>query len=606
VCLIDEKTGEVHDYTRKRGVLYRQMLLPAAAPEMTRQDVWGAAEAVEKRKDARVAREVELALPAELTPQQQLRLAVEYGQTLVELYGVAVDVAIHEPSRHGDSRNHHAHLLMTTRQVTEDGGLGQKSLIERSDSDLQALGQPSGRAQVQALREGWTAAANRALESAGHEARVDHRSLRDQGVKRDPTVHLGPAATAIERRGIRSGLGDVNRAVVQAERQRQAAEQAERQRQAAEQAERQRQAAEQAERQRQAAEQAERQRQAAEQAERQRQAQEAAERQRQAAEQEEDRRAALGPRGRAHEDLEEKAIRWHWETHGRPSSLQELAKFVQEVFDGVGVEWRQDYAQFIPDYETQHKAYVQSDKYLDILEDELKLTKIDEPEAQGERQRQAQEAAERQPSSVIHTVTPERPSETKHAASQYKTLEEAREAFNVRMREEKITWKFDEEEIIEYIREYQLDYYDNYEDKDEIISQYLKQHICSLEYDIEKNRENLDIAIEKLHKAQFEHNSLGWFSGSRKKELEKEIEKLQIEIEQIEQELPEIIQKNEKISALHSVYKEHYEAFKNSAEMESFMRYSEKAVAEQKIALSSKPEETAPKERIHKTHHRMH
>jgi ATP-dependent exoDNAse (exonuclease V) alpha subunit len=212
VCITDERTGEVHDYTRKKGVEYTELVLPEGV-SFDREELWNAAENSEKRKDARVAREFELALPAELTPKQRRELATDFAKSLVDRYGVAADVSVHEPSRNGDQRNHHAHILITTRQISAQG-LGEKTDLEREDKALRAQGKPSGRKQIEALRADWATRCNRTLERAGHEARVSHKSLAAQGIHRAPSVHLGPTATAMERRGIRTERGNLNRAAI--------------------------------------------------------------------------------------------------------------------------------------------------------------------------------------------------------------------------------------------------------------------------------------------------------------------------------------------------------------------------------------------------------
>lgn len=209
VCLKDERTGEVHDYTRKQGVEHTELTFPSGV-NMSRDELWNAAEGAEKRKDARVAREFELALPAELNKEQRRELATGFARHLVEQYGVAADVALHEPNRKGDQRNHHAHILITTRQISAQG-LGEKTDLEREDKALRATGKPSGREQIEALRADWAAQCNRALQRAGHQERVSHKSLAAQGIEREPTSHLGPVATAMERRGESTERGDLNR-----------------------------------------------------------------------------------------------------------------------------------------------------------------------------------------------------------------------------------------------------------------------------------------------------------------------------------------------------------------------------------------------------------
>lgn len=210
VCIKDERTGEVHDYTRKQGVEHTELVFPHGV-NMSRDELWNAAEGAEKRKDARIAREFELALPAELTKEQRRELATGFAHHLVEQYGVAADVALHEPSRKGDQRNHHAHILITTRQISTQG-LGNKTDLEQEDKALRAQGKATGRQQIETLRGSWAAQCNRALQRVGHHERVSHKSLAAQGIDREPTTHLGPVATAMERRGIQTERGDLNRA----------------------------------------------------------------------------------------------------------------------------------------------------------------------------------------------------------------------------------------------------------------------------------------------------------------------------------------------------------------------------------------------------------
>jgi ATP-dependent exoDNAse (exonuclease V) alpha subunit len=209
VCLYDQRTGEVHNYTRKTGVEYTALVFPKSV-SFEREQLWNIAERAEKRKDARVAREFELSLPAELSPEQRRKLAANFAKSLVDKYGVAADVAVHQPSRKGDQRNHHAHILITTRQISAQG-VGEKTDLEREDKALRAQGKASGREQIEALRADWATWCNTALERAGHQERVNHRSLEAQGIDRAPTTHLGPVATAMERRGMKTERGDLNR-----------------------------------------------------------------------------------------------------------------------------------------------------------------------------------------------------------------------------------------------------------------------------------------------------------------------------------------------------------------------------------------------------------
>ena len=198
--LADERTGQVHDYTRKRGVVHAEIVAPQGITGVDREQLWNAAEAAEKRKDARVAREYLVALPHELDADQRLALARELAGELVKRYGVAVDLAVHAPDPGGDQRNHHAHLLATTRRLNHDG-LGEKTTIELSDKKRRDMGLGRGADEVKRLRQRWESMANAALERADIAARIDCRSLADQGIDRVPQIHRGPMATEQIRRG---------------------------------------------------------------------------------------------------------------------------------------------------------------------------------------------------------------------------------------------------------------------------------------------------------------------------------------------------------------------------------------------------------------------
>ncbi len=201
-CITDERTGEKHDYRKKKGVVHTQIFLPQGVRPMSRSTLWNLAEHAEKRKDAKVAREWELALPAELSRLNRMYLAQHFARAIVKRYGVAVDIGIHLPSNKGDDRNHHVHVLTTTRVLGRDG-FGEKTRVLDSP-------RTSGQ-EVKAVRELWEQLCNRALELEMKFERVDSRSLKAQGVNREPGHHLGPIATAIERRGHRSLRGDEHR-----------------------------------------------------------------------------------------------------------------------------------------------------------------------------------------------------------------------------------------------------------------------------------------------------------------------------------------------------------------------------------------------------------
>lgn len=200
--IVDERTGEIHDYTRKGGVVDSLVVLPHGGT-MNRADLWNKVEAHHKRGDATVAREFVVALPAELDAAQRQELARSYARELADRYGVGVDLNIHAPGKEGDQRNHHAHILLTACYCGPTGTLGKKA-VELDPIHCQRQKLPN---VVEVERERWESITNRALETAGQEARIDHRSLEAQGITdRLPGVHLGPTATAIERSGRESDI----------------------------------------------------------------------------------------------------------------------------------------------------------------------------------------------------------------------------------------------------------------------------------------------------------------------------------------------------------------------------------------------------------------
>lgn len=200
--IVDERTGEIHDYTRKGGVVDSLVVLPHGGT-MDRAELWNKVEAHHKRGDATVAREFVVALPAELDEFQRAKLGRSYARELADRYGVGVDLNIHAPGKDGDQRNHHAHILLTACYCGPTGVLGKKA-VELDPIHCQRQKLPN---VVEVERERWESIANQALEKAGQEVRIDHRSLEAQGITdRLPGVHLGPTATAIERSGRESDI----------------------------------------------------------------------------------------------------------------------------------------------------------------------------------------------------------------------------------------------------------------------------------------------------------------------------------------------------------------------------------------------------------------
>ena len=206
-------TGEIHDYSRKAGVVSADVVMPSGSDWMpSRAELWNAVEAKNKRADAVLAREFEIALPQELTDAQRRELAISFSQEIADRYKVAVDVALHAPKKRkskdeigqpDDNRNYHAHILITTNRI-EGQGFGNKAReLDAIAHQRQDKSKPN---EVDYLRERFCFLQNQALEKAGHSVRVDHRTLEAQGIDREPGSHHGPAVTAILDRG---GVSDV-------------------------------------------------------------------------------------------------------------------------------------------------------------------------------------------------------------------------------------------------------------------------------------------------------------------------------------------------------------------------------------------------------------
>ena len=195
--VVDERTGEIHNYTRKGGVLSARLILPGGGTA-ERAAFWSRVEVHHKHPKATTAREIVLALPRELSDEQRRELAEQYGRDLADRWGVAVDVCIHAPDASEGEENPHAHILMTACSCTPQGGLGKK--VEALDPIAVKMKKTDRVTAAEVERPLWEALANAALEHAGRAERIDHRTLEAQGIARAPTTHDGPARTAIKRR----------------------------------------------------------------------------------------------------------------------------------------------------------------------------------------------------------------------------------------------------------------------------------------------------------------------------------------------------------------------------------------------------------------------
>lgn len=176
----DRRTGLTFDYAARGGVDHTEILAPDHAPDWVRDrsELWNRVEESETRKNSQVAREVRVALPAELTHAQRLELVREFVRSQFVDRGMVADIALHAPGREGDERNHHAHILLTTREIDAEG-------FTTKNRDWNAV------EVLEGWREAWARDSNAALERAGIEDRVDHRTLVAQ---RDEALELASAA----------------------------------------------------------------------------------------------------------------------------------------------------------------------------------------------------------------------------------------------------------------------------------------------------------------------------------------------------------------------------------------------------------------------------
>lgn len=214
--IYDKRTGLTHDYSKKLGVVDSCcfVLKDNKMSFVNRSELWNAAESAEKRKDGRTAREIVISLPHEMTDLQRSKLVTAFTIDIAKKYGVAIDYAIHRPDADGDNRNHHCHIMMTTRTATIENYeivLGNKTNLELSNTKLAELDQPKTQDQIKDLRQHWATLANEHLADANIDATIDHRSHADRNMTAAPTIKMGWEATAAERDGIETIKGDINR-----------------------------------------------------------------------------------------------------------------------------------------------------------------------------------------------------------------------------------------------------------------------------------------------------------------------------------------------------------------------------------------------------------
>ena len=229
--LTNEWDGLTHDYTKKGGVVHSEILLPAHAPPAfsDRSTLWNSVELSEKSNNAQLAREVEIALPVELSREEQTRLVRDYCSSQFVSKGMIADFNLHDTG----GGNPHAHILLTMRPLDEKGAWLPKSKKEYVlDENGEKIRLPSGRYKTRKVdlvdwnnrenaevwRRAWADLANEFLAQNDRPERIDHRSYERQGIEQIPTVHVGVSATQMEKKGIVTERGELNRNINAANR----------------------------------------------------------------------------------------------------------------------------------------------------------------------------------------------------------------------------------------------------------------------------------------------------------------------------------------------------------------------------------------------------
>lgn len=213
--LMDQKRGGEADFSKRRGVAHTEIIAPEGTASwlLDRQALWNGVEQAERRGDAQLARELNIALPAELTDEQRLALVRAFVRQEFTSRGMVADVAIHRPvpEKGDDPRNHHVHIMLPLRQATAAGLRAVKTREWNSD------------AMLVSWRAAWAAMQNDTLRTHGHsQVKVDHRNLAAQReaarargdrqqveeLDREPELHVGPRATNAARRGYQPASRD--------------------------------------------------------------------------------------------------------------------------------------------------------------------------------------------------------------------------------------------------------------------------------------------------------------------------------------------------------------------------------------------------------------
>lgn len=221
--------GETHDYTKKGGVILSEIILPEHAPKRfyDRSTLWNEVEQVEKHYKAQFAYSFDMALQNEFSLEENIELAREFVQKYFVSEGMICDLAVHQPDREeGGIPNPHFHVLIPIRPLNDDGTWGTKQhRIYKLDEDGNRIKKENGGWEFDAVpttnwgrpetldlwHEAWADMVNARFEEKGLGCRIDHRSYVDQGLDLIPTVHEGPHVRKMEKKGIRTEKGELNR-----------------------------------------------------------------------------------------------------------------------------------------------------------------------------------------------------------------------------------------------------------------------------------------------------------------------------------------------------------------------------------------------------------
>ena len=231
--LFSEYDQKHKDYRKKEGVVYTEIMLPSHAPPeyADREQLWNAVEAVENQWNSQLARRFVLALPREVPEELYPQMVQDYCNQFFVSKGMIVDFAIHDPKLPG--HNPHCHVMLTMRAMDEHGKwLPKARKVYDLDENGERIRLPSGNWKShkedtvdwneqyhgQEWRTGWETVQNRYLEMVNSPVRVDLRSYEKQGLDIIPTVHMGAAVTQMERRGIQTNIGNLNRDIKAANR----------------------------------------------------------------------------------------------------------------------------------------------------------------------------------------------------------------------------------------------------------------------------------------------------------------------------------------------------------------------------------------------------